>query len=186
MEFYPHSSKKLLSGLVARLFIGAQTALFVAVFLCLGVMGAVRGCRFRWAVDQPVIAQAPVWSRVSGFNTNHRRSAMRVHTTPKSTSRRNIILGAAAAAIAAPATAAHSPIAPMYDTWVAYRAAYNSGLGGDELLSRIIDLENRIMGTPPRSLKDYALKILVTDCDGDLTGSLSQTTLVREAQELAR
>lgn len=55
----------------------------------------------------------------------------------------------------------------------------------DATYQRICAIEQAVEDTAPETLEDMALKIVVADCDGDMTLTLHQVALVREAKQIA-
>lgn len=98
---------------------------------------------------------------------------------------------------ASPFFAAHATIASvpstlpqLYQKWVALGKTYNCPTTdlddptAERVFREITATEDQIRLTPPASIVDYAIKILVADDCGDLNGSNFQISLVNEARAI--
>ena len=94
--------------------------------------------------------------------------------------RRNLLKAAAAAPLATfpLAAQAETPLAVLYDRWIAAREAYNENDFDDvrdaELYSAMRAIEGEILAYPPKSVRDYAYKIVVMDSFFEIDGPIGE------------
>lgn len=100
--------------------------------------------------------------------------AENMHTT-----RRALLKAAPAFAMVPAAAVANEPeseLRALYRKWQAIKEAYNTNSFPDDapeslsLIDRMIDCEERAAAYQPRSVEDYAFKIIFADEDGYLAG----------------
>lgn len=108
--------------------------------------------------------------------------------------RRALLKSAPALALLGPASAAAAPadsleMAALYEQWLAAKEAYNKFDGLDEAkdaeLERAISLiEEEILAIQPRTVKDYAFKVLVLNDFAGFDGLPWGDAMLAEAQIL--
>jgi len=87
--------------------------------------------------------------------------------------------------------AEESELDRLYSKWLCLRDFLNSdesdmeSVTWDPDMARLSALEKRIAETPPISVREFALKVLVADDDGDMSVNQSQLWLVQEAVKLS-
>jgi len=85
---------------------------------------------------------------------------------------------------------APSTLDQLYEEWQTIRKFLNSGVSDSQKpdwqveFKKLTALEAHIANTPPVTIRDYALKILMADDGGDMSMNDSQLWLVDEARTI--